>query len=85
MKTIFKYSLALIDEQEVQMPGSPELFKVGLDPAGELCVWALVDPKQPQRLQKFFVVGTGYPVPRDAHNWIGRVNQGAFVWHVFTP
>lgn len=85
MKTIYKYPLEVRDEQEIEMPGKPVLFKVGLDPSGELCCWALVDPTSPPRPQRFYVVGTGHQVPADAYIWIGTVNQGTFMWHVFTP
>lgn len=85
MKTIYKYPLALIDDQEIMMPGKPTLFKVGLDPAGELCVWALVEPTHVQKPQRFFVVGTGHSVPCAAYIWVGTVQQGSFMWHVFTP
>ncbi len=85
MKTIFKYPLELAREQYVPMHGKPVLFKVGLDPAGALCVWALVNPEDETKLQKFFVVGTGHDVPVDAYFWVGTVNQGQFMWHIFTP
>jgi hypothetical protein len=85
MKTIYKYPLAIRDEQEIPMPGNPVQFKVGLDPAGELCCWALVDPSEEMKPKRFFVVGTGHPVPADAYIWIGTVQQGRFMWHVFTP
>lgn len=85
MKTIHKFPLAIRDEQQIDLPGKPTLFKVGLDPAGDLCVWALVEPHHAPKPQRFFVVGTGHPVPADAYIWIGTVNQGPFMWHVFTP
>jgi hypothetical protein len=85
MKTVYKYPLVIDAEQEVQMPGKPVLFKVGLDTQGHLCVWALVDPGHEKKAQRFFVVGTGHSVPADAYLWIGTVPQGPFMWHVFTP
>lgn len=85
MKKIYKYQLQIVEEQIVKMPGRPLLFKVGLDPGGDLCVWVLVNPEAVMRSQTIFVVGTGAVVPGDAQLWLGTVQRGAFMWHVFIP
>lgn len=85
MITIHKFPLELKDVQVIPMAITIPLFKVGLDPKGQLCVWARVDTNSVIRDQTFFIVGTGHPVPDKAYVWVGTVTQGDFVWHIWTP
>lgn len=44
----------------------------------------MIDPSiLENECRKFSVVGTGYPVPADAGNYVKTVQAGAFVWHIF--
>jgi hypothetical protein len=86
MKKIFKYELKVTDEQIVKMPADARFYSTGLDPSGVLCLWALVTPGFSEKKVKVFVIGTGNPFPvedEDKLDFIGRVNMGPFVWHVF--
>lgn len=64
MKTIHKFPLALpepgVNVVKVQMPRWSTVLSCGLDPAGVLCVWALVDDTAEQTTFGFQVVGTGH-------------------------
>lgn len=48
-----------------------------------LCMWALVDPDSPKEKRVVHVVGTGEQIVGDLGEYIGTVQQGPLVWHVF--
>jgi hypothetical protein len=86
MLTIYKYPLAIRDEQDVIAPVGARWLSVD-EQFGQLCAWALVDPEAPVRPHRFYVVGTGNP----ADHVLGKAHLGTvlqlgdgFVWHVFT-
>jgi hypothetical protein len=82
---IFRYVLGITDFQTRGMPDGARILSVQ-NKAGELCLWALVDPDQPTVSVGVRIVGTGNPFD-DAKEWadcfVGTVIQGRFVWHVF--
>jgi hypothetical protein len=85
MLKIYKYPLQLTDEQVVQMPGGAKILSTALDPRGNLCVWALVNPELEMVDRLFMIIGTGNPTP-DCIEWaefVGTVRQEVFMWHVF--
>lgn len=84
MKVIYKYPLT-VGGQYVKMPLQSKLMNVGLDPQGELCIWAIVDPDQPLIEIVFGVFGTGQEISEkvDLGRYLGSVTSGQFVWHVF--
>lgn len=47
-------------------------------------MWALVSSVTPIVQRRFWVVGTGHPVPRSA-SYVGTAHCPPFVWHVFAP
>lgn len=68
----------------ITIPEGAELLTVaGQD--DNICLWVRVDPTAPQVPRVFFVVGTGFPIPGDAGEYIGSalVRNGMFVFHVF--
>lgn len=82
---IYKYTLALTDEQVVEMPGPLNLLSVQMQ-KGALCLWAVVCDGAPLEKVEIKVVGTGNPFD-DYLDWskhyVGTVQDGRFVWHVF--
>lgn len=94
MTAIWKFPLELTDEQSIVMPFGSELVAVGLDPAGEPCVWAAVDRRQEDAKRRIRIAGTGHPIavgaghPIDgppssvARAYVGAIFQAPFVWHV---
>lgn len=76
MKVIWKFNL-----RAAEMPKGAKVLSVGFDPLGMPCVWAIVDPKAPAEPSRIKIIGTGDPVP--AGEYIGRINDGPFVWHIF--
>jgi len=83
MKTIYKYPIAIIEEQEITMPQGAEVIHAGLDPQGNPCVWALVDTRNEPEPVSIVVYGTGNPVSYYPNEHVGSFNHGPFVWHVF--
>lgn len=96
MITIYKYTLARLNSQgvplgdlgkvKIEMPMPLRPMKVGLDPQGNLCLWAMIDNETRPEPHFFFVCGTGWDIPIKAIDngqiWIGTVNAGSYVWHV---
>lgn len=91
MRKIYKYEL-LKPEQSFPVPESATPRSVGLDPQGVPCVWCEVADEichgtineQPKKLLWIYLVGTGAEIPVPATVYLGRINEGEFVWHVYT-
>lgn len=83
MSVIYKYQLALVDRQFVEMPAGSHILSV-TEQHGALCLWALVDPSSPPEERVIVIAGTGGPAP-DVLPFIGTVLMAAgnLVWHVF--
>jgi hypothetical protein len=67
-ETVWKYPLSIVDMNELKVPHGAQFLHVGVDPAGDLCLWARVNTSSPEIPARVYVVGTAYP----------------YVWHVFT-
>lgn len=82
MKTIYKYKLDIRDRQLIEMPDGAEFLRVEMQ-GNDLCLWALVDPKEDLYHHEIGICGTGHPCPYEVSNYIGTVFDNEFVWHVF--
>lgn len=85
IKTIFKYPIEIIGEQDVEMPVGSEIISVH-EQYDKLCLWAMVRPGTPIEKKKIYVRGTGHEFEWfNTHRFIGTVvtSGGALVWHVF--
>lgn len=84
MSRILKWSLAVTDEQVIQMPAGAKLLSVQMQ-RGVPQLWAMVDPDAPREARTIVVVGTGNPIHSKLGAFIGTVQMmdGALVWHVF--
>lgn len=80
---IFKYPLRVTDVlQTVMLPaGSRVLCAQNQD--GSLMLWAMVDDKHGPDPRKFVVVATGQYFDESKTQYIGTVQIGVLVWHVF--
>lgn len=84
MKAIWKYQLELTDKQVIEAPMNARALSVGLDPAGDLCVWMEVERDVFNHGKTFYIVGTGHPLPDEQFiEFIGSVKQDPFMWHVY--
>lgn len=82
MKTIWKFPLTIDDEQVVEMPRSSVPLSVALQD-GTVCLWAEVITEFPLRKAHISIRGTGHAVPDEYERFMGSVQQGPFVWHIF--
>lgn len=86
MRTIYKYSLAVVDRQSIYMHVDAQILAVA-DQYGSLQLWALVDTSLPMRSRTILIVGTGNPADHifPEHKHIGSVimSGGALMWHIF--
>lgn len=81
MKRIYKYDIH-VDCNKVYLPKGYEILRVGAQ-EGKLYLWALVDPERECVDVKIDVIGTGWNVPDSIGKYIGTVDVGSLVWHVF--
>ena len=84
MTTIYKYRLPEFGECELEIPGDFQRYKVGIDPAGNPCIWAIVDTDKPEETAKFYVGYTGHELPKFVDTWIGSFAANGLMLHVFT-
>lgn len=83
MSVIFKYPLQPTDEQLVHVPGGAGLLTAQMQ-GGEMMLWAVAEPGQPNRAYKVRVIGTGNAFKGWPGTYLCTVQMGsALVWHVF--
>lgn len=81
MRAIYKYRLAVADEQKLLLRG--RVLSVGVQ-GGNIMVWAVHDDDALERKVRFSIRGTGHPLgDADVSDFVGTVFMGLFVWHVF--
>jgi len=80
MTTIWKYTLQIDDGEMIDMPRGARPLAVQVQ-AGDMCLWAAVDSRAPLVRHKFNIGGTGHPLPDG--EYIGSVQDGPYVWHIF--
>ena len=82
MTTIYKYALSIGDQQLVFMPQGAKTLCVQVQD-GHICLWCEVVSVNPPVPRTVRVFGTGHPIWTEAHSYIGTVQQGGFVWHIY--
>ena len=83
METIWKYTLKIADEQEVDMPSGAGILCVQMQ-HGTLCLWAVADPDHDVRPHVIRIRGTGHRVEPGIGKYIGTAQDSmGLVWHVF--
>jgi hypothetical protein len=86
MTRIWKFPLKLIERQVISVPANAKALTVQMQLNGgdEIpTVWMQVDPDAPTGPRTFTIVGTGHPVPDNAGEYLGTVQELGFVWHVY--
>lgn len=85
-QVIFKYPLATVEEQVIEMPKGAEILSLQVQ-NNLPTLWAMVDTEAPLEGRVFISVLTGgaLKVPREGLSFLGtaQMNNGAFVVHVF--
>lgn len=83
MRVIWKFPLESYGRNTVNMPCLARVLHVGLDPQGNPCLWAEVDPTVEKADRQFYIVGTSHTLPPEARAFVGTFMQPPFVWHVY--
>lgn len=84
MQTVCKYSLALTDEQEVELPFGTRILSVEEQYDG-IVLYALVNTQQTKKIPyRIYIHGTGHNVTT-VGDFIGTVKMagGRLMFHVF--
>lgn len=85
MRVIYKYTLSLIDRQNIEMPTGYEILSIGVQ-GSNLVLWAMVDPEMKETKVPIEINGTGngfVEFEGEEKKYIGTVQLEFFVWHVF--
>lgn len=83
---IWKFPLSGPLLNRVPMPQGAEILSVQYQESeGAIVLWARVNIDAPNTARAFYVAPTGAPLPTAHPNWrfIGTVQIGSTVWHVF--
>lgn len=81
---IYKYKFDRPDKQGivgVHMPIGSDRLSVGLDPNGDIVLWARVFTTNELHTRHFQLVNTGADCPLGPY--VGTVIVGRIVWHIF--
>lgn len=62
MRTVYKYILAAVRQQFIDLPKGFDILHVG-EQRGDICLWVEVNPEMETVPVKFFVIGTGHELP----------------------
>lgn len=81
MITIWKYPLAVTDNQEISLPVGANLLTIQLQ-NGRPCLWALVNTGAAQKRVRIQIRGTGHPAD-DVGRYIATFQLGPLVFHCF--
>ena len=82
MKRVWKYPLKFRRNQELTLKRKSQILSVQFQEE-TLCLWALVEPDEIDALCKIHIIGTGFEIKENLDYYIGTVQQGVYVWHVF--
>jgi hypothetical protein len=86
MRTIYKYPIAVVDQQTLRLPAEAEILCVQMQ-GEQPCIWALVTPNATTKDRDIRVYGTGHRMPDEtaSHRYIGTIQMaaGSLVFHVF--
>ncbi len=84
MMKIFKYEISLkIPRFKLYLPGNARILSFQMQRHIPM-LWILVDPEIDLVPVNFVIHGTGHDINFDEiHDYIGTVQDGSFVWHLF--
>lgn len=82
MRTVYKYTLAVVREQTVFMPHGAFIRRTAWQSAGPT-IWAEVDTDQPDEERMILIIGTGEKFPDVSKIYLDTVFEDPFVWHIY--
>lgn len=85
MNSVYKYPLDAVLEQTISLPIGAKILSIGLDPKGDVVMWAIVDLDVESEDRIFHVIGTGWPISGDVGclDFLGTFLVEDLVFHVF--
>ena len=84
MTTIYKYTLEEDLSCSILEIPKDAVFRYIDTQRGLICLWFQVDTDKPLEQRRFIVYGTGHKIVcPELMVYIGSVQAGMFVWHVF--
>lgn len=86
MRTIWKYPLAITEQQTIQMPQGAKVLDVQRQ-GDDACLWAEVESNAPKEARIFWVFGTGHVIPEEfsprEHVGTFQLRELRLVFHVY--
>jgi hypothetical protein len=86
MRTVYKYTLDVVDMQTIEVRKeagtTPKIVHTGLDASGVPCIWMELTPGTYVEKYEIHIIGTGNPVT-GTKSHVGCFVQSRFVWHVY--
>ena len=87
MRTVHKFPCPTPGGSETYKVSSGLIIHVGLDGRDDPCFWVEYETDFAHEPIEFFVVGTGWELPKDEPGrWpmhAGSWNDGPFIWHLY--
>lgn len=85
MITVHKYHVPLGVTETIALPADAVIRHVGSQDRLAVVFWAEVDTAREREMRRFRVFATGEPLPERA-DWaayVGSVQDGPMVWHLY--
>lgn len=83
---IWKFEIELMETQFLNMPIGATVLEVARQ-GSNICLWAMVNPKNKLEPRCFEVHGTGIEMPElkdgEKRVFLGSVHFAVYVWHIF--
>ena len=81
-KAIFKYTLEFDKKQQIELPLDAEILSAQMQNE-KICLWAKVSNTLTKRKKDVYIYGTGTCIQEDDLSYVGTVQDGIYVWHIF--
>jgi len=85
-KTIYKYDLAIQDNQTIEMPAGSKALCIDTQ-HGDPKLWVLCDPNMPKISYEVLCVGTGHEINKPIGQYLGTIHilrAVPLVFHFFS-
>ncbi len=84
MRTIYKYTLKIVEKQTIAMPATGTILHIEAQ-GDKLCLWAEIETTFKIGQRTFCLFGTGRALPPECQlpDYVGTVLIGPLVWHVY--
>lgn len=82
MKIIYKYILEFDKKQQIELPLDAEILSVQMQNE-KICLWAKVSSTLPKAKRTIYIYGTGTEIEKDNLSYVGTVQDGIYVLHIF--